>query len=102
EFKRLGIRLAESPQNTDVVLRVGLNDVKVVESATYYATLLATFDVTDPAGNSLGRFSIGGEAAHWGRDYRGEEVNATLNHALAQLIANVLQHAELMRALGAG
>ena len=101
ELTRLGVRVASGPQDSDLVLKVGLNEVKVVENVTYYATLLTVMEVTDSGGNSLGRFPIQGEAGHWGDDYSGPEVNATLNNALAALISNALQNPELMHMLGA-
>jgi hypothetical protein len=101
ELTRLGVRVASGPQDTDLVLKVSLNEVKVVENFTYYATLLTVMEVTDPSGSSLGRFPVQGEAGHWGDDYSGPEVNATLNNALAALISNALQNPELMRMLGA-
>jgi hypothetical protein len=102
ELARVGVRVAPNAQDCDVILHVGLNGLKVSEGATYSATFVAALEVSEAGGNALGGTTIEATGVRWGDDYSGEEVNAALNNALAQLIANALQDARLMQLLGGG
>jgi hypothetical protein len=100
ELGRVGVRVAPSAQDCDVILRVGINDLKVSEGFVYTATLMTLLEVSDAGGNAIGRQAIEATGTHFGDGYSGAEVNAAMNNALAQLIANAFQSDELMRMLG--
>jgi hypothetical protein len=100
ELGRVGVHVAPSAQDCDVILKVGINDLKVSEGFVYTATLMTLLEVSDAGGNAIGRQAIEASGTHFGDGYSGAEVNAAMNNALAQLIANAFQSDELMRMLG--
>jgi hypothetical protein len=96
ELARVGAHVAPSAQDCDVILKVGINDLKVSEGFVYTATLVTTLEVSDAAGNAIGKSTIEASGTHFGDNYSGEEVNAAVNNALAQVIANAFQNDALM------
>lgn len=99
ELARIGAKVAATPNEADVLLKVGVSVVNVEEGGSYSARLVAQLEVTDTGGATLASSTLEGAGAHQGADYDGNEVNVTLNKALDDLIGRVFNDQSLMSKL---